>query len=639
MTHKNRKIKKRKSKSCKLCKTHKKYGGSHQFWSPQQFKPTFTTPLTYRNRNNNWNSWNNEEQAYEVPVPQHEGQAWNGHEEAYEGQGHEGQAYEGQGHEEEWNGHEGNENGNNEDEYEDEQYYDYNDDYINYVSLNLLSNTFESLTLNEESLNLNEGEEEHTHTCCTNPSLEDQLININQEIERIDENYEMLLENIADTTVGEFGHTKQLSKHKSANWLKNVTNRGKFGYQRLKNEDLKQAFLYMLPSVDITQKYKILFEENDEDDIIRNILDQYLFKLATSLFTKANITYAVSNYSLETDNFDYLRNLLALMNDGALIINRILKREWANFVDKPIEYSCYVHSGGNLILIITGVLCYLHKCWVNEYEYSDDLLDCLRKDFDEYLDYTYDAFYEWLDSLFMDKKFCDITTELISQISDLDFIFMTDQDDYVYNIGVNPTTKMINDLSAYIIRNILVDSHEYNTTQSEENVMANNLAPFAGKYDERWPNFKMIDFTGIDAYGKTRMKEFSKGDFSGYRQTCNYIKELPIYLNRLKQGYLKYSDITEMNSSKSDIYTKYGECIDLSIGCKTNTLYNHKQEHYKRGSYYSIQNIIEEIEVILQHAEDDKTAKRRSRLYFLNAINNESINHLFSLIRPIIEDE
>ena len=28
--------------------------------------------------------------------------------------------------------------------------------------------------------------------------------------------------------------------------------------------------------------------------------------------------------------------------------------------------------GINLILIITGVLCYLHKCWVNEYEYSDD---------------------------------------------------------------------------------------------------------------------------------------------------------------------------------------------------------------------------------------------------------------------------
>jgi len=568
-----------------------------------------------------------EEQAYEVPVPHHEGQA------AWEGHVNEGQA--------EWEG-DANENYENYEnyenkEYEIEEYYDYNDDYNNYVSLNLLSNTFDSLTLNND-YELNE--EEH-NTCCINPSLEEQLTNIEKEIEHVHENYEMLLENIADTTVGEFGHTKKMDKHKSANWLRNVTNRGKFGYQRLKNEDLKQAFLYMLPSIDITQKYKILFEENDEDETIKNILDQYLYKLVTSLFTKANITFAVSNYSTKTDEFDYLRNLLALMNDGSLIINRIMRREWDNFVDKPIEYSCYVHSGGNLILIITGVLCYLHKCWVNEYEYSDELLDCLRKDFDEYLDYTYDAFYEWLDSLFTDKKFCDITTELISQISDLDFIFMTDQDDYVYNIGDNPTTKMINDLSAYIIRNILVDSHEYNGNESEENVMANNLVPFAGKYDRKWPKFKMIDFTEISYYGKTRMKEISKGDFSGYRQTCNYIKELPIYLNRLKQGYLRYSDLTEMNSSnsKNDIYTKYGECIDLSIGCKTNTLYNHKQEHYKYGTYYSIQNIMEEIEVILQHAEDDKTAKRRSRLYFLNAINNESINHLFSLIRPIIEDE
>ena len=65
---------------------------------------------------------------------------------------------------------------------------------------------------------------------------------------------------------------------------------------------------------------------------IRNILDEYLFKLATSLFTKANITYAVSNYSLETDNFDYLRNLLATCK---YFLHGVVNQEKKNQTNHP----------------------------------------------------------------------------------------------------------------------------------------------------------------------------------------------------------------------------------------------------------------------------------------------------------------
>jgi hypothetical protein len=112
-----------------------------------------------------------------------------------------------------------------------------------------------------------------------------------------------------------------------------------------------------------------------------------------------------------------------------------------------------------------------------------------------------------------------------------------------------------------------------------------------------------------------------------------------MYLNRIKQGYQPFFGLDLTNIPQDlqyDYSNKYGECIDLSIGDKTNHLYNHKQENYIHHIYYTLDTVLYELEYILQQGRDDKYDKRMDRFEFLTDINIPSVNMLFQIMGRLI---
>jgi len=272
-------------------------------------------------------------------------------------------------------------------------------------------------------------------------------------------------------------------------------------------------------------------------------------------------------------------------------------------------------------------------------------------------------FYQALGKLFINNHFCNTVSEITSQMSDLDFIFVSTDSRYVTNITLKhndrektvPTpSKKISDLSGYVLKKILNMAHLNDIPVLEQNhilvnsyiQMAKNIMPFAGRFvpNAGWSPFKKTNFIGVNEPFTSLSTAIDNTKFIGYRQTGNMIKYLPILLNRIKQGYLDYSKFIN-KLEKWNIANTFGECLDLVIGDIINELYLHKYQNYNDktngspyGLYYTVKNLLDELDVILASPADDKTAKRVKRKFFLKSIKTlPKINVLFNCIAQEIQ--
>jgi len=532
------------------------------------------------------------------------------------------------------NGNNGNGNANNynydggdedtdEDEDDEEQDYENYQDYV------------EDLT-------------EGLDTGCTTSSLEEKLYAVDREIEKVSDAYETLVKGIALQTLADYVDSGSLRPSYSAElseWHRNASRRAS-QYQRINEEDLNNAFLYLLPSFNVEDKYMVL-NENDEDTSMHVMIKYYAYKMITALFTRSNITYAVIKYSEVESHHRFLNNLLGVMRCASRITHQYVTESWNTFLEIPMDRTRYVHSGGNMVVMIAGMLCYLYDTWNSGYyqynTYENTLLDEIRQEFEAYLVATYgsvDGFYGYLTGRMREEEYFQENIQRNTEkISDVDLIFMGPN--YVVNRIDNPYLFQISELTAYVLRRIMVTAHSEEETH--ESWMAYTVMPFAGEFDDSWKRFKFSNMSGVTPETVEGMRQLHERDYYGYRQSSNYIEGVPMYLNRIKQGYQPFFDLdlskipVELQQEYSN---KYGECLDCSIGAKTNDLYNHKQINYMtnnhagniNGEYYSLNTIIYELNIILQGRRDDKYEKRENRRDFLVSIDVPDINVLFNIM-------
>jgi hypothetical protein len=473
---------------------------------------------------------------------------------------------------------------------------------------------------------------------CSRMTLAERLNAVDTELSKVFESYNKLVHGIAEQTMADFLRSRSLKKSyskKLKKWYKTASRRASI-YQLTSEKDLTRAFLYLLPTFDSSKKFWILGTKEDKQSSMHDMIQKYAYKMVTALFTKANITYAVLNYTpVSSDPYQYLKNLMELMRDGHYMINHLFQTNWNQFLpESAIYFTRYVHSGGNLFVVLAGVLCYLFEHAAKD-TYEPHMLDKIRKEFNDYL-MAQDAFVSFYTDL---KKKMDIPAfqqslkDCTSQISDMDFVLMA-PDEYVTHLD-NPVLKRMNELSAYVLRQILVFAHR--DTSDPEVQISKKLLPFTERFDERWRQSRsFFNMSGIRPASEASILAIGGTDYPGYRQISNIVPEIPIYLNRLKQGYPFFFE--EKIAKKiplevqKEYYTKYGECLDLSMGVKSNELYSHKQDYFKQDRYYSISNLLEELMVILTRPRDDKTKKREDRRDFLIAINSIHYNALFYII-------
>jgi hypothetical protein len=540
------------------------------------------------------------------------------------------------------NNRNGNNNGNRNDNrtgynYEwdedtDEDSDDEVQDYENYQDY------LEDLT---EGLGATEGSV--ARTGCTTTTLQEKINAVNLEIQEVANTYDKLVQGIALQTLGEYLESESLESSHSAElseWHRTASRRAN-EFQRISEADLNQAFLYLLPSFDAEKKYMILDEgEEDKDTSMHVMIRYYAYKMITALFTRANITRAVIEYDYRESEHRFLENLLGVMRSASQITNQYLTEEWNGFVTTPMNQTMYVHSGGNLTVMLAGMLCYLHDTWNSPQfrygKYHNSLLDHIRYDFEKELNEVYGGIDEFYNNLTArmeeDEWFKQSIQKNTEKISDIDLIFMG-PDYFVDNISTNRYMFQINELTAYVLRRIMVSAHRGDG--SPESAMAYHVMPFAGDFDDNWKKFKYSNMSGITPATTARMRALHEKDYYGYRQSSNRIDDVPMYLNRIKQGYQPFFglDLSKIPEDLRDDYAnKYGECLDCSIGAKTNHLYNHKQLNYMKGDYYTIDTLTYELNYILQGPIDDKTEKRTDRYHFLMSINNDYVNRLFQIM-------
>jgi hypothetical protein len=113
-------------------------------------------------------------------------------------------------------------------------------------------------------------------------------------------------------------------------------------------------------------------------------------------------------------------------------------------------------------------------------------------------------------------------------------------------------------------------------------------------------------------------------------------------LNRIKQGYQPFTELSTPAGEpcmdkcrEKELMSKYGECIDLSIGFTSNPLYKKKYDKYISHSYYTIDNLLGELEIILRTASDDKSEKRQQRHHCLTTLKKTN-EEIFDMILKTI---
>jgi hypothetical protein len=477
---------------------------------------------------------------------------------------------------------------------------------------------------------------------CTSSTLQEKLDAVEAEITNVTDTYEKLIHGISLQTLGNYIDTDSLVPAYSeelSRWHHNAARRAS-QFQLTSVEDLNKAFLYLLPSFDATKKFMIL-SKNDYGSAMHDMIAKYAYKMVTSLFTRSNITYSVLKYDERPSSYQFMENLLGVMRSASQITNQYLREDWDTFLEIPMDRTMFVHSGGNMTVMIAGMLCYLYEIWNSgQYQYGrygDTLLEEIREDFEAQLmraEGNVDGFYNGLSVLMQEDEVFRISVKKNTEkISDIDLIFMAP--DYIVNNIHNPYLIQINELTAYVLRKIMVAAHRNDGLN--DSMMAYHIMPFAGEYDNNWSNFKFSNMSGISPETVAGMRELheSPNVYSGYRQTSNFIEGVPMYLNRLKQGYQPFFDLDLSRIPEDTRYeysSKYGECLDCSIGANTNPMYYHKQHNYMYQNYYTLDTLIYEFDMILAGPPDDKTQKRRERRDFLARINIPSINALFKTI-------
>ena len=613
-----------------------KHGGSYYHASP-------FGNANQENANENSNENSNQENGRENIVWNWNGhnEPANGHNNGYNGpangyngpaNGYNGPANGYNGPANGYNNGNGNGNGNNahnsnynadddtDDEYGDEQNYE---DYQGYI----------------EELTEGWGDD------CTTTTLEQKLEMVEREIEKVSKTYDKLVQGIAEQTLGEFTEEGELQASESAElseWHRNAARRAR-EFQRISEADLTRAFLYLLPGFDMRHKYMVL-NGNDEDTPMHVMIKYYAYKMITALFTRSNITYAVIQYDDTYSEYQFLENLLGVMSEASQLVNQYLREDWNSFLEIPMDHTMFVLSGGNLTVMLAGIMCYLHRIWNSgHYEYNSyggSLLEQIRQEFETELVRAYgsvDEFYQWLSQQMFDPWFRNSIRLNTEKISDIDMLFMGPA--YMVDNIANPYLFQINELTAYVLRKIMVAAHSEDG--SAESSMAYHLLPFAGSFDENWPRFKFSNFSEIQPETVAGMRALHEDkEYEGYRQTSNLIEDVPMYLNRLKQGYQPFFDLdlTDIPEELRVEYSKkYGECLDCSIGAMTNDLYGHKQVNYMGGMYYTLDTLLYEFEYILQGPRDDKYQKRVERRDFLTRINIDPVNALFQIIGRKLE--
>ena len=504
---------------------------------------------------------------------------------------------------------------------------------------------------------------------CCNISTMERLQRIEASISNVHIDFIDLLTTLSQETLGEFGSNQELISLTQNRALATYTGKSLtktqiatlnvwaskvhellYGYQRISTEDVKKAFFFLLYSFDPDHSAYVLHEKNEKTRF-HELITNYAYKMITSLFTTANITSAVFMYNNPTwpppwqpvpgpgpgpvavgNPYDYLRNLLSIMRDGSIIVNTYLRQ------DCPPEYSEYVsyyHSGGNMIVVIAGMLCYLYdkNREGNLHTYGGDILEQIRRQFHVSIGVRMYEFYEWLNKQMQIVSFRNALFNCTENISDLDFILMAP--DHFLNRGLdNPLLIKMHELSARIIRNVLIAAY----VPCPMTTIARKLLPFHQKFGPQWSNFRFYQMPTI------AMNPLPQADgvtYKGYRQTSNRIDAVPMYLNRLKQGYAPYHTILNFYKIPADVQnvyaTKYGECIDLSIGILDNELYRHKHTNYMELNYYTIDTVLWELEKIIQGPRDDKTPKREMRRDFFTMIHTDLVDALFQTIGHIIQ--
>ena len=483
--------------------------------------------------------------------------------------------------------------------------------------------------------------------CCIT-RLQQRLDIINTKISTIHNDYCALIQKLANDVYIEYGINGHLSvedippspaKDVILSWIER-SRYLLFGYQRLSVDDLKKALFVLLPQFDQQEQ---IYRFDEGSSVMNAIIKNYAYKMITSLFTTANITYAVMNYTMDgihNDTYIYIRNLLSLMKCGSSLINTQLKVNWPHYFNNAYDPKVnYHHSGGNMIVMIAGMLCYLHDKNTRGETYVTDILGKIRKMFDDVLGEYKNAFYAWLTISMSDPGFKQNLYSCTENLSDLDFILFAPET-YVNDIQ-NNELNLLSQLSAKIIRDIL------NASCSEPpDPCARALLPFHKRFDpEIWPAFKYCNMTQCAVGVHPGLEIIDDCNNHGYRQTSNKILEVPMYLNRLKQGYLPFVQLIsqippeQIPPELHRIYaSKYGECIDLSIGTLQSEFYQHKHENWDSGKYYTIETLLWELKKILSNPPDDKTAKRTIRMHFLEQINTTFVNILFKVIAYHIQE-
>ena len=452
-----------------------------------------------------------------------------------------------------------------------------------------------------------------------------------------------------------------------------------YGFQRFSENDIINAIKYRLHTYDPSEQFYIVPNSHR----ISRLFTEYRYKIMTSFFTKASISHAVLSYKHEkikgkrkhngansgshSGEYIYLENLfsiLSLANEG---INTTLKAQWIDYIGVEYDNSSYIHSGGNIFVLLAGMLCYIKE--LKELTLERPIMNSIVEKLKIKIGEQYSDFIKYLQTLFENEEFIRcFQTIMDGGLSDIDFLFMsstkgffqhktTDKRSYTPSLFSN-----INALSASILRTILCNTHAGDETYK-------SLFPFMEQYTEIIPTSRMFNNSGIsdenitkiDAHGLLRK-------IRGFRQTSSYIDEINIGINRIKQAYNPLGPIIESLQNVppqvpslfqgppqnvppqvpslfqgppqyDEFITKYGECLDLVIGSTNNPIFKHKCEQYEGGLIYNINTLYDELEKIGQTTQDDKSEKRLHRMKFLDILRKSEYSRFFNYLLVLCYEE
>ena len=504
----------------------------------------------------------------------------------------------------------------------------------------------DEITMQLASLNIDENYDEEETICDSNTmhNLEENLLELNDKICNIEDTVKELIQMKAREVYTNFlseNHNIDYVPAETTQWLENF--RGIYEFQRFSENDIKQGVQYMLPSYDPDNEYLIDLVD-DSEYCIKRLFSEYRFKIITSYFTKASITYATYLFNPNTWNrstyeyvdeinygpisYHYLNNLfciLSLANEG---INTTLNYNWDYYVSElECNNSSYIHSGGNIFVLLAGMLCYIKNRQRNSnYTKMNRIVEKLYQRIGEE---SFSGFTQYLDELFQEDNFQYSLKTIMSGLSDMDFLFMSSNTEIFQHEDNSSDTHAsdVNALSASILRSMLYDTLEGKSSY-------NALFPFMEGYTSDQGRCKMFNGSNITHENMDKINENGLiNQYYGFRQTSSYINEINIYLNRIKQAYLPLDEdcIDDYNA----YIKKYGECIDLVIGSTNNEIFNHKYELFQQGHIYSIKALYSELEIIKDNTLDDKSDKRLQRMYFLRRFIDSpfyyTFNHLLVL--------